>query len=604
MEQASQQASALPMMSPEQIPESVSAEQVLGLQRQIGNAATRRMLVQRATRTGPKATTYAAEKSPFSLTGSYSFDNGNQRGTLNINHGGAGLTGTLQVRQMGKDPSGGKQPYYSIKSYRITGTRYNDVMTKDNQSFKASLDGEHDVSLDFWREKGGGVSLQFEGNNETLYTASMKRVSQRPTLQLNEAAIGGKNKDAFIASMKMPLDAFQKKQIRTHCNEIKQHVKNYFSYWAHVARSAEAGQISIKLGAFVEQFPIMQRPLIAREIRRILTNEVREKRSYFDELGLIVNRESKYTEKMQKILGIGPNSEANHKYKFSMEVGGLGGDLIVGAQVFGGRMLIEKTEPDTWSHTYSLAIAGFSIGASASLTVAMNGSGTMESRQPWTPTNFGGFIGFGSGQAQFSVYGGKGIATSAVVFQGNGDFRAIVGNASGSFDIGGAAVGVETGASIGYIHPWDVDVISGLREIYKPPQAAKTEVAQKAKQSVHFEVDSADLSKKGKGLLRSLATDNLGLFRDPNSKLEIDGYASRSGPDKYNAQLSEARAQTVYNFLQSVLTDDFRIKKGNVTVKGHGEQAAAKAGEDDKKENRAWRRTTVKLNGTTVLRLQ
>jgi outer membrane protein OmpA-like peptidoglycan-associated protein len=78
-----------------------------------------------------------------------------------------------------------------------------------------------------------------------------------------------------------------------------------------------------------------------------------------------------------------------------------------------------------------------------------------------------------------------------------------------------------------------------------------------------FKINKSDLSDSAKASLDKVAV----VFNDyPETNLLVEGHTDDTGPADYNMTLSEARAQTVANYLQSR-----GVAPGRFTVKWYGE---------------------------------
>ncbi len=96
-----------------------------------------------------------------------------------------------------------------------------------------------------------------------------------------------------------------------------------------------------------------------------------------------------------------------------------------------------------------------------------------------------------------------------------------------------------------------------------------------------FDTDSARLKPESAPVLKQVAA---GLTKNPNLKLEIDGYTDSVGNPAHNIDLSKRRAQAV----QSVLVTQFGIDASRLTANGFGE--AKPIGSNDTPDGRAGNR--------------
>ena len=93
-----------------------------------------------------------------------------------------------------------------------------------------------------------------------------------------------------------------------------------------------------------------------------------------------------------------------------------------------------------------------------------------------------------------------------------------------------------------------------------------------------FDTDSDRLKAESAAVLQTVAA---GLQKNPNLKLEIDGYTDSVGDANHNLDLSKRRALAV----QAVLVSQFGIDAGRLSAAGLG--AAKPIGSNDTSEGRA-----------------
>ena len=80
---------------------------------------------------------------------------------------------------------------------------------------------------------------------------------------------------------------------------------------------------------------------------------------------------------------------------------------------------------------------------------------------------------------------------------------------------------------------------------------------------IYFDTDSARLKPESAAVMKAVAQ---GLDKNPNLKLEIDGYTDSTGDAQHNLELSKARAEAV----RSVLVQQFSVQPGRLTSNGFG----------------------------------
>lgn len=111
--------------------------------------------------------------------------------------------------------------------------------------------------------------------------------------------------------------------------------------------------------------------------------------------------------------------------------------------------------------------------------------------------------------------------------------------------------------------------------------------------TVLFEFDSADLTNDAKESLDELA-EALEGQGDAVESITIRGYADAMGPDAYNEQLSQSRAESVRNYLR-----DQGVNADSWDVEGRGEDNPV-ASNDDPQGRSENRRVVIELSGDNV----
>jgi outer membrane protein OmpA-like peptidoglycan-associated protein len=145
----------------------------------------------------------------------------------------------------------------------------------------------------------------------------------------------------------------------------------------------------------------------------------------------------------------------------------------------------------------------------------------------------------------------------------------IVGKAAGNRTLGtiiGAVVGGAAGAIIGR------DMDKQAEQIKNDIPGAKVERVEEGikvefNEKILFDFSKSDLGEAARGNLTKLV-DVLNKY--PNTNIEIQGHTDSRGTDEYNMGLSERRAASVRDFLQSQ-----GIASGRMTTRGFGESAPA-----------------------------
>jgi outer membrane protein OmpA-like peptidoglycan-associated protein len=95
---------------------------------------------------------------------------------------------------------------------------------------------------------------------------------------------------------------------------------------------------------------------------------------------------------------------------------------------------------------------------------------------------------------------------------------------------------------------------------------------------INFDTDSDRLKPDSAAVLKLVAA---GLSKNPNLKLEIDGYTDSVGDSAHNLDLSQRRAKAV----QSVLVAQFGVDASRLSANGFG--PAQPIGSNDTPDGRA-----------------
>lgn len=145
----------------------------------------------------------------------------------------------------------------------------------------------------------------------------------------------------------------------------------------------------------------------------------------------------------------------------------------------------------------------------------------------------------------------------------------LIGSALGNKTLGtilGAAVGGTAGAIIGRNMDKQAEEIKNDipgAKVDRVEEGIKVEFNEK----ILFAFSSADLGEAAKLNLDKLVTV---LNKYPNTNIEIQGHTDSRGTEEYNMGLSEKRASSVANYLETK-----GISNARVTTKGYGETAPA-----------------------------
>jgi len=114
--------------------------------------------------------------------------------------------------------------------------------------------------------------------------------------------------------------------------------------------------------------------------------------------------------------------------------------------------------------------------------------------------------------------------------------------------------------------------------------------------NIRFEFNKADLAPESNRVLDEIGTI---LVQWPELQVEIAGHTDSKGSEKYNQRLSEARAQSVRDYLVAKFP---KIVETNLTVKGYGESSPIAS--NDTEQGRAQNRRVefTVLNKETLKR--
>jgi outer membrane protein OmpA-like peptidoglycan-associated protein len=95
------------------------------------------------------------------------------------------------------------------------------------------------------------------------------------------------------------------------------------------------------------------------------------------------------------------------------------------------------------------------------------------------------------------------------------------------------------------------------------PRTLRLGISKYVTHGINFDTDSDRLKAESGAMLKQVAT---ALTKNPNLKLEIDGYTDSVGKADHNLDLSKRRAQAV----QAVLVSQFGIDAERLTSNGFG----------------------------------
>jgi outer membrane protein OmpA-like peptidoglycan-associated protein len=130
-------------------------------------------------------------------------------------------------------------------------------------------------------------------------------------------------------------------------------------------------------------------------------------------------------------------------------------------------------------------------------------------------------------------------------------------------------------------------------------------VEQQTDFNTDFDINVWELTDEMKAVIRQSVAEYLASFRNRDTRLTIIGHASPIGSEEYNLWLSKKRAQSVYDYIRSILSDDeYAILPQNTTIEGYGEYYAVNwAFYEADSRAPEWQTVAVYLNGQIITRL-
>jgi outer membrane protein OmpA-like peptidoglycan-associated protein len=158
---------------------------------------------------------------------------------------------------------------------------------------------------------------------------------------------------------------------------------------------------------------------------------------------------------------------------------------------------------------------------------------------------------------------GAGLSTNQAYGAGGGALAgAALGTLAGGDDGRNAAIGAAVGALAGgavgtYMDRQERALRQRTANTQIQVERQGDQIALTMPSSVTFSVNSADLKPEFYGPLNEVAST---LNEYPSTAVDVVGHASSDGPDDYNQQLSERRANSVSNYLTSQGVAPVRIQ--------------------------------------------
>jgi outer membrane protein OmpA-like peptidoglycan-associated protein len=590
----------------------------LGLQRMIGNAATRRVLANRdlAQRRieDRQPDTPLPERTAIRATGSYEAidPDGSNRITLQLNQAGYFIQGWYQRRSYRSHSAGihRQQMYqHTIEADMIEDNADNVVYAYRRMDSAGREVSSGEMTI---RNTDEGVQLVMRSGGWSQAFRQTSTSARPPDAVIENLPEGVR--DEIAASIEAPLDSNEEEILLSRSQNLKRLIREYLAE-SRMMRMAIASQLNSAVSEIFRDFARQQVPLVRHRLRGLLVSENytnnSTQRSYWDWMQVAVIEQPGFTESVQNWLELRATGDAGgqHRYRYMITVAGLGGDVGIGLGGYAGSLIIEKLEPDTWTHEYAIGFGQVSGGLSAGVTTGFLFPWTeFETVVPWAPENFEGWCFMtGAGASGSAVAGGGYSPLGLLVFEGDGTYESLGVPTASVTGEAGVHVGAELGASIGYIGDGRDEVLSHLNGVStsgSSPTPLEGRGADTGERTIHFEVDNPSLSADGMEAIRQMCAQHLLTFQQVSSQLRVDGYTSTTGSDAHNLRLSELRALNTVQYIRDVLGEDFRIADDHISTTGHGETPARDTGEADATENEAWRKVEVRLNGNVVLTLQ
>ncbi|MBX7432776.1 OmpA family protein [Mycobacterium sp. Y57] len=614
--------SAARQRSPATLPAGLSDfATVVSLQNLVGNRATAgavklpALRLQRALDAGAESIALP-ETTPLNITGSYeAIDPGAyNRTTLQFNQAGYHLEGWYQNRE--SLTFAGRQTQ-SMTQRRITADLVGQEGGKTQFRYHKydSATGRY-VSSGFLtvREGSKGSPLLTMSSGGWSHEFEQVSTAPRPPQEAIDALPDGV-REIIAAGVAAPLDREEHENLNHNLEILERRIRDYWTEDSDIVRIAPASHADDCLAKIFAMHAHEQRPLVRRLVMEKLmcdlyTHEGNQK-SYWNWLQLLVIGHPEFTRDVQSLLGFRSDggTDQMRTYRYAINLWGFSGDLLAGAGLMEGTFEIEylgdgpdaadNTEP-VWRRELGMGIVQFSLGASGGFTTNLiTPWSTFETPYPWDPQNFNGPFLITGVQASASVGAGGGGSAAMMTVWGDGSLPPLPLPGFGALAEVGMHAGIEAGGTAGWIGGTDDEIRANLT----PPPEVRGEAAFTASEAIHFGIDDPLLSAEGIAEVRRISALHLSTLESSNTNMRIDGYASTTGTDEHNMQLSLSRSQNVLQQIKDVVPG-FAVPDEQITVTGHGETSARESGEQDQTENVAWRRVDIALNGRIVLSLR
>ncbi|RAQ97512.1 eCIS core domain-containing protein [Thermogemmatispora tikiterensis] len=562
------------------------------------------------------------EMTALDVTGSYEAldPGGANRITVELNQAGRHIEGWWQLRSYRSSSGahltamrlsgdltedGGDHVTFAYRRISSGGTAYAGTLTVSRSG----------PSVRMWMHEGGDTIERDEQGNLVLGGWSHQFERTATGVHLSDQAIQAfpqETRALVQATENAPLDRAEEQRLADGGTQIQSLIRQYLDATREsVVRSARAAVLNDYIRTLMGYYAPQQMPLVIRRLREYLVNPTLQSgettRPYWDWLQIIVSAEPSYTTDIQRLLEISPHGPSDpnapqHKYRWRFSVVGADVDLGVGLGGFLGVFIVEKLAPDTWTAQYftlmGTAAGGFSAGTTVGQTTAWS---EIQTPFAWTSGNFRGpYLVTGGSAGGTAVVGLSYTPAAFINFYGDGTFPVLTGDASGLAAVYGLSAGATVSMYAGYMFGGREEAIRAAREQH----ALTAQAGYQSEATVHFAVDDPSLTDEGWQAIRQMCAEQRAALMNPESRLSIDGYTSTTGTVARNQRLSELRAQNTLQAIRDVLGPALALPDRQISVIGHGKTAALQAGSPDQREDQAWRKVEVLLNGQVVLTLR
>ncbi|WP_081838957.1 eCIS core domain-containing protein [Thermogemmatispora carboxidivorans] len=562
------------------------------------------------------------EMTALDVTGSYEAldPGGDNRITVELNQAGRHIEGWWQQRSYRSSSGahltamrlsgdlteeGGDHVTFAYRRISSGGTAYAGTLTVSRSG----------TSVRMWMHEGGDTVERDDQGNLVLGGWSHQFERTATGVHLSDQAIQAfpaETRALVQATENAPLDRAEEQRLADGGTQIQALIRQYLATTRGGGeRSATASVLNSFIRTLMGYYAPQQMPLVIRRLREFLVNPMLQSgevtRPYWDWLQIIVSAEPSYTADIQRLLEISPHGPSDpnapqHKYRWRFSVVGRDVDLGIGLGGFLGAFIIEKLAPDTWTARYftlmGTAAGGFSVGTTVGQTTAWS---EIQTPFAWTSGNFRGpYLITGGSAGGTAVVGPSYTPVAFINFYGDGTFPVLTGDASGWAALYGLVAGATVSMYAGYLFGGREEAIRAAQEQH----ALTAQAGYQSEAKVHFAVDDPSLTDEGWQAIRQMCAEQRAALMNPESRLSIDGYTSTTGTVARNQRLSELRAQNTLQAIRDVLGPALALPDRQISVIGHGKTAALQAGLPDQREDQAWRKVEVVLNGQVVLTLR